>query len=315
MIGRSQRRLMRFYSKTTRHLKSIMAQLALRTKYGSCRFWSHRTTLRSSLACMAVSTGLRRKVFFIIIKRSTSLLNVNDFASGCSYRLDSELVTPYGKWVVYDPKVLAKPQALDYGGRKAGKKKVAWFVSNCQTANKRLEYARELAEYIEVDIYGSCGSLKCPKKGKCGGKLLREEYKFYLSFENSNCKDYITEKLWFALENDALPVVMGPLRTDYEFVAPHKSFIHVQDFASPKDLADYLLRLDANDTEYNQYFQWKGTGEMIDTKLHCRLCALLHADNMKHKVYHDLQGWWGASQVCSHSRSPPRLPVGKDDIK
>lgn len=42
-------------------------------------------------------------------------------------------------------------------------KKVAWFVSNCGAKNKRLEYALELGEHIEVDIYGgyvrSCDSI------------------------------------------------------------------------------------------------------------------------------------------------------------
>ena len=37
-----------------------------------------------------------------------------------------------------------------------------------------------------------------------------------------------------------------------------------------------IHRLDQNDTLYNSYFQWKGTGEMINTKFFCRLCALLH---------------------------------------
>ena len=37
-----------------------------------------------------------------------------------------------------------------------------------------------------------------------------------------------------------------------------------------------FLRLDQNDTLYNSYFEWKGTGEMINTKFFCRLCALLH---------------------------------------
>ena len=27
-------------------------------------------------------------------------------------------------------------------------------------------------------------------------QLLERDYKFYLSFENSNCDEYITEKFW-----------------------------------------------------------------------------------------------------------------------
>lgn len=40
---------------------------------------------------------------------------------------------------------------------------VAWFVSNCGARNSRLQYAHELQKYIEVDIFGACGTKKCPR--------------------------------------------------------------------------------------------------------------------------------------------------------
>lgn len=73
--------------------------------------------------------------------------------------------------------------------------KVAWFVSNCFTANGRQDYANELAKHIEVDIFGRCGQQIC-KKGSPGCKAKLRKYKFYLAFENSNCVDYITEKFF-----------------------------------------------------------------------------------------------------------------------
>lgn len=80
----------------------------------------------------------------------------------------------------------------------AGKtKKIAWFVSNCVAKNNRLEYARELGKYIEVDIYGACGSHSCSRaNAKQCFELLAKTYKFYLAFENSNCRDYISEKFF-----------------------------------------------------------------------------------------------------------------------
>ena len=55
--------------------------------------------------------------------------------------------------------------------------------------NGRLAYARELGKYINVDIYGACGPHRCPRTSanKCF-QLLDQDYKFYLAFENSNCK-------------------------------------------------------------------------------------------------------------------------------
>ena len=73
--------------------------------------------------------------------------------------------------------------------------KVQMYFHFCR--NGRLNYARELGKYINVDIYGACGSKRCPRTNanKCFS-LLDKEYKFYLAFENSNCKEYITEKFF-----------------------------------------------------------------------------------------------------------------------
>jgi len=51
--------------------------------------------------------------------------------------------------------------------------------------------------YIQVDIYGGCGTMSCLRTefDRCR-KILNNDYKFYLSFENSNCDYYITEKFY-----------------------------------------------------------------------------------------------------------------------
>lgn len=90
---------------------------------------------------------------------------------------------------------------------------------------------------------------------------------------------------------------MGARPEDYARSAPYKSYIHVDDFESPKELADYLHMLDKNDTLYNEYFQWKGTGEFINTYFFCRLCALLH-DDFPNKHYRDVNEWWRGQGTC-----------------
>lgn len=52
-----------------------------------------------------------------------------------------------------------------------------------------------------------------------------------------------------------LPIVMGARPEDYERSAPYKSYIHVDEFESPRELAEYLHRLDKNDELYNSYFK------------------------------------------------------------
>ena len=50
---------------------------------------------------------------------------------------------------------------------------------------------------------------------------------------------------------------MGARPEDYERSAPYHSYIHVDDFEGPKQLAEYLHKLDQDDNLYQQYFQWK----------------------------------------------------------
>ncbi|BHF79387.1 Alpha-(1,3)-fucosyltransferase 7 [Sparganum proliferum] len=155
--------------------------------------------------------------------------------------------------------------------------KVVALVSNWDPRNGRTGYIAELSQYISVDIYGR-SHRPCPEGDDNCLQYLSLNYKFYLAFENSNCKDYITEKLFInALRHSMLPVVMGAPRDDYCALAPPNSFIHVDDFESPAKLASYLNWLDRNDTAYASYFAWKAYGKIVsETRTECRLCGFLH---------------------------------------
>lgn len=117
-----------------------------------------------------------------------------------TYRQESTLVLPYAAWTQKNNTDALNHSNINYAKGKT--KKVAWFVSNCADKNGRRAYANELKKHIQVDIYGSCGSLSCPiVRGNVNCyAMLKKDYKFYLAFENSNCIGYITEKLhWNAL--------------------------------------------------------------------------------------------------------------------
>lgn len=108
-----------------------------------------------------------------------------------SYRMDSDIPVPYGRTLRLTEG--EEPNnTVDYFSAKP--KNVAIMGSNCVSHNRRWEYVKELQKYLEVDTYGGCGTLKCP------GHFTRDcpalnQYKFYLAFENSNCPEYITEKV------------------------------------------------------------------------------------------------------------------------
>lgn len=105
-----------------------------------------------------------------------------------------------------------------YIKRKLRHKKFAavWFVSNCDSSSRRETFALNLQQELiklgqDLDIYGSCGNLNCPRDGweqECHA-AIESDYYFYLAFENSFNEDYVTEKLLTALEHFAVPVVLG----------------------------------------------------------------------------------------------------------
>ena len=60
--------------------------------------------------------------------------------------------------------------------------------------------------------------------------MLEQDYKFYLSFENSICVDYVTEKFYNALLFNTVPVVYGG--ADYSRLAPNMSYINIRNYGS-----------------------------------------------------------------------------------
>lgn len=84
------------------------------------------------------------------------------------------------------------------------------FILLYSSQNNRLQYAQKLGQYIQVDIYGHCGNFSCPRTDPTCFQMLDRDYKFYLAFENSNCKDYITEKLFInGLSRNIVPIVVS----------------------------------------------------------------------------------------------------------
>jgi hypothetical protein len=93
---------------------------------------------------------------------------------------------------------------------------------NCGASSNRIEYIREMQKYASIDIFGRCGKILPThyKNGTngVGAKIIMDENMFYLSFENSFCTDYISEKFFKVLKHDIIPVVRGAGHYDYYVV-------------------------------------------------------------------------------------------------
>ena len=127
--------------------------------------------------------------------------------------------------------------------------------------------------------------------------MLDRDYKFYLSFENGACDEYVTEKVWRILEIHVVPVVLGG--ANYSKRLPPHSYIDIREFESPALLAAFLWKLDANDDLYNEYFAWKPHYNVYGWEYRCRLCKYMNQRDVKDvNIIDRVDEFWNGKTQC-----------------
>lgn len=189
---------------------------------------------------------------------------------------------------------------------------MSWIVSNCEGSSGRNAYAKELQKHVQVDIYGKCGPLTVGRvESEIKGVL--SQYKFYLSFENTRCEEYMTEKLSKILympmeDNPPVPIILGPSREHCESMLPDNSYLHIDDFKGPKHLAKYLQFLDEHPDEYKKYLTWRTAFRLRQREnLGCKLCQFLW-DDPKPSVIQNFQEFFQAEKCV-----PKPVPLDNSD--
>ncbi|XP_063979869.1 4-galactosyl-N-acetylglucosaminide 3-alpha-L-fucosyltransferase FUT6-like isoform X2 [Diachasmimorpha longicaudata] len=233
-----------------------------------------------------------------------------------TYRSDSDVWVPYGRTV----ENLAFSEANrthqlqempDYlPGIPKKHELVAVMGSNCARtrASNRWKYIQILLNHFKISeqklhIFGAClggNRTACPGHFNQDCSVLNN-YKFYLAFENSNCREYLTEKVfWNAYSKFSVPVIMGAPKRDCERLLPPQSYIHVEDFDSPEDLVNYLRYIDEHYEKYEKYHAWRRHWKVLnehgyfgsESKHYCRLCQALWRNKSRTKYYENPSEYW-----------------------
>ena len=184
------------------------------------------------------------------------------------------------KWLSWKEKGSRMRKSEIYDSLAGSNRLGMYLANNCQQID-RYHWINELIHQDVVDSYGTCqnnahyGTKKSlvttpinrhhwPNYGwrdfidmHIEKIMVMSDYFFYFAFENSRVDPiWLTEKYIASWISGSLPVFMGPANWEKRFLpAPH-SAIFVDDFQSAEHLADYLKRLAANQTAYDEYFAW-----------------------------------------------------------
>ncbi|VDI83963.1 glycoprotein 3-alpha-L-fucosyltransferase [Mytilus galloprovincialis] len=264
-------------------------------KFSNCILTENKTVLEKSAAVLFAYRDMWNKVPFkkrgqiwVIVNIESPAYDVdlnrvwdNKFDWSMTYRQDGEIFLNYKTFRRTIP--LKKNYSEIFKNKT---KYIAWAVGSCQTRSRRELYVRELRKYINIDIYGDCGKVPCPNRTLPGcHEVLSQKYKFYLGFENSLCKDYVTEKIFHTFLDNSNAVYVYRGAPNVKSILPPKTYIDVNDYENPKRLAEYLLRLGSNESEYISYLK-ESDKYHIDNEQNyyrslCDLCELLNTYKTK----------------------------------
>jgi hypothetical protein len=179
-----------------------------------------------------------------------------------TYRLDADIPCIYPNWHQYGDFMASPPLRR---GPSPGAL-AAYIASN--PVEHRDSYVAELMRHIRVDSLGTClnnAGIDGFVRGGWGDGAwdslmsVLPRYKFYLAFENSIATDYVTERVFHALVRGVVPIYLGAPNVR-EFMPVDDALIDTSDYASTRELADYLCHLDRNEAAYARHLRWKRDG-------------------------------------------------------
>jgi hypothetical protein len=138
--------------------------------------------------------------------------------------------------------------------------------ANCfHEGSGRDYYIEELMKHIKIDSFGTCLKNKeFPFKDHWYSwdedyKKFVGGYKFILGAPNCISPDYVNDNFWRPLNLGVVPIWTGAYNIKDWQPAPN-SLINAHDYKSPKELAEFITKLAADDEAYEAYNSWRKTG-------------------------------------------------------
>jgi Glycosyltransferase family 10 (fucosyltransferase) C-term/Exostosin family len=200
-----------------------------------------------------------------------------------TYRQESDVVIHYftqrkGYWGPPSVATAAKKDA------------VAYLNNNCGAVNGRNTVVQQLMQHVPVHAYGGClynMEATAGARTRIDKRAVFAGYKFCIAMENSSTRDYVSEKLFDALEAGCVPIYMGApnIVSDY-LPAPDAALVYDPASMTVAQLGAEVQRLMKDTAAYDAMLAWRqrpreqlsaGFRKWLDIdenqpSTHCQLC-------------------------------------------
>ncbi|XP_068622855.1 alpha-(1,3)-fucosyltransferase C-like [Battus philenor] len=177
-------------------------------------------------------------------------------------------------------------------------KPIAYIRSHCEIDDWKKSYLDKLEAYLpqhslKLNIFNSsnnCGNELC-------GIILKNEYYFFIIFEDYFAEDYLTEKILKAYDNFVVPIIFSGV--NYSRFLPPNSYINGLEKSS--DIAATISESLNNYTHYEKYFQWRNMYTIESYQPFCDLCNTVNR-RVNTPAKKNFRQWWNGMsgmQSCS----------------
>jgi alpha-1,3-fucosyltransferase 10 len=196
-----------------------------------------------------VAWCMESEVHYPMLARRRELDSVFDV--WITYQRDSDVWCPY-----LDSRIIAALQVPPV--QKTAARPACAFISSHYDASGRTELLDGLMREMPVDSFGKINRNRSLPAGapRSIKQPTSARYKFTFAFENSICRDYVTEKFFDPLLAGSVPIYLGAPNVE-EFAPGENCFIDASRFDSPRMLARYLMALAADESAYAGYMRWR----------------------------------------------------------
>lgn len=162
--------------------------------------------------------------------------------------------------------------------------------------------------YLSFRLFNFSFICSCPGHFRADCEAMKQ-YLFYIVLENSKCKEYITEKLFnHAYSRGSIPIIQGPSIKDCERLLPPNSYLHLDNYATIRDLVKDIKDITENNEKLASFHMWRYNFEVrnehgfFGSKSYhlCRLCEAMNYNDKTKSAYseEDLKRFLDSTTLC-----------------